>query len=158
LVRSASGSFALYLSEAEELARYTEIRSREKPYLPELPDYRRGYRTIPGLVRLLEMSEEQLGNVREFTVSRPGFGSIMWYGTTDIRGISIAKAVEITDASVQVYHAEELAGTKPKIGQGLNKRALVTLLAVFPENYDRTRKMKTEDLHNFIRDLKDICR
>jgi nuclear pore complex protein Nup98-Nup96 len=121
---------------------------------------------VPPLSELARYSERQLAAVSDFTVVRSGYGSIRWPGETDVRGLWLASSLRIERGNVVMYRdgpagaaAEDEDGEhdaieeedeargedagrggvtlrRPPVGVHLNKRAVVTLLEVFPEGSD----------------------
>jgi len=69
--------------------------------------------------------------VNELTVERPGVGSITFHGLTDCNGLDIPRLVRLGAGEVLVYPEP---GSKPPPGQGLNKRATVTMHGCWPPN------------------------
>lgn len=96
-----------------------------------LPKLTQGdYYTVP---RISELEKKEHGEpgycwrVKDFVVGREGYGSIMFYGETDVSGLDLDAIVEFGNREVVVYRDES---NKPPVGQGLNKPAEVTLLNV----------------------------
>ncbi|EGG25304.1 putative nucleoporin 98 [Cavenderia fasciculata] len=92
-----------------------------------------GYYCRPSLRELESMTESELASVREFTIERKGYGSVMFLGSTDVRDLNIDEIVTIDVREVSIYPDEE---TKPPVGQGLNKRSMVTLQQCWPKASD----------------------
>ena len=87
-----------------------------------------GYYTIPPLEEI-QVDDEGRCIVHDFIVGRQGFGRVLFPGTTNIAGVNFDSVVHIRRKEIMVYPDDE---TKPPVGQGLNKRAEVTLDAVWP--------------------------
>jgi hypothetical protein len=51
------------------------------------------------------MDATQLTRVTDFKVERPGFGSIRWFGDTNIRSLKLNDLVEIGDNEVRMCEA-----------------------------------------------------
>lgn len=77
------------------------------------------------------MTEDQLRNVLDLTVTRPNVGSITFKGITNCVGMNLQRLVKLEVGEVLVYPEP---GTKPQIGQGLNKQATVTMYQCWPPN------------------------
>lgn len=78
-----------------------------------------------------QLTESERREVLELEVSRPGISSIVFHGYTDITGLDIPRLVHLDVGEVLVYPE---VGTKPPVGEGLNKRATVTMHRCFPPN------------------------
>lgn len=128
-----------------------------------------GYYTVPPVETLQHYSDNELKAVTDFTVGRDGEGSITWPGTTDVRGLHLDAIVRIVGGDVMVYQqaprpapasaddsgaddieaaqaAAEISAPRPPKGQGLNKRARITILGVVPseDEYGRPNVRGTE--------------
>ncbi|XP_026194113.1 nucleoporin NUP145 [Cyclospora cayetanensis] len=90
------------------------------------------YECSPSIASLQQMSEEELRRVRDFHIRRPGFGSILFPGHTDLRGINLDLVVHIGYLEVSVY-----ADAAPPVGVGLNKTAQVTLCNCKPKRVSK---------------------
>eukprot|EP00929_Paragymnodinium_shiwhaense_P007114 TRINITY_DN111066_c0_g1_i1.p1 TRINITY_DN111066_c0_g1~~TRINITY_DN111066_c0_g1_i1.p1 ORF type:complete len:1019 (+),score=210.36 TRINITY_DN111066_c0_g1_i1:119-3058(+) len=82
----------------------------------------------PDITRL---DADQLRQVRELEVSRPEVGSIVFHDVTDCTNLDIPTLVHLDVGEVLVY---PVPGTKPAVGEGLNKRATVTMQQCWPPN------------------------
>lgn len=80
---------------------------------------------------LSQLSLEELAEVHELEVMRPGVGSIVFHGATDVRDLDIVSLVHLDIGEVLVYPAQ---GLKPPPGEGLNKLATVTMHQCWPPN------------------------
>jgi len=78
-----------------------------------------------------QLSESERREVLDMEVSRLGISSIVFHGYTDITGLDISRLVHLDVGEVLVYPEP---GTKPPVGEGLNKRATVTMHRCFPPN------------------------
>ncbi|KAI3438757.1 hypothetical protein D9Q98_001175 [Chlorella vulgaris] len=123
--------------------------------LPSLkqPDYH----TEPSLQQLAAMAREDpssLAAVSNFSVVRRGVGSVRWLEPTDVRGLDLDTTVQLSKGSIEVYLDERL---KPEVGQGLNKRAEVTMLRI--HRLDKATGKPTTDpeaIDRFARKLKKL--
>jgi len=86
----------------------------------------------PSRSELLRMTDEELSAVEAFEVSRPGLGSIVWPGLTDLRGLptKLDSLVKFGPHEVVLYPnvPDEL---KPSPGEALNKRFIYTMEGVW---------------------------
>ncbi|BAM41811.1 uncharacterized protein TOT_040000192 [Theileria orientalis strain Shintoku] len=112
----------LYDSETEEEKAVEKRGVYVNENAPKLT--KEGYTTRPSIAALKAMTDEELKEVKDFQISREGYGDIVFPGTTDLRGVDLDEAVDIGYARVSVY-----AGTKsaPEVGKGLNRRAYVSI-------------------------------
>uniref|UniRef100_A0A3B4AT94 Nuclear pore complex protein Nup98-Nup96 n=1 Tax=Periophthalmus magnuspinnatus TaxID=409849 RepID=A0A3B4AT94_9GOBI len=91
-----------------------------------------GYFTIPSLEELVEMVDSN-GDcfVENFTVGRRGYGSVFFPGEVNVAGLNLDDIVHFRRKEVIIYPDDK---NKPPEGQGLNRRAEVTLDGVWPNN------------------------
>ncbi|XP_054829364.1 nuclear pore complex protein Nup98-Nup96 isoform X2 [Eublepharis macularius] len=89
-----------------------------------------GYYTIPPMEELAKMTNDK-GEcvVTDFTIGRKGYGSIYFEGEVSLTDLDLDEIVHIRRKEVIVYPDDEL---KPPVGEGLNRRAEVTLDGVWP--------------------------
>ena len=87
-----------------------------------------GYTTLPPVDELASFSEAQLACVAEFGVARPGFGSVVWRGDTDVRRLDVARHVCIEQGRVVVADAAAAE---------LDKPAVITLEGVYDDDPGR---------------------
>lgn len=92
-----------------------------------------GYEVSPTIDEMSHMTEADLASVRNFSVSRPGYGKVEWEGSVDVRGANLDEIVEIERKDVAVYTLDEEKGTKPDKGTKLNRPATISLEDVFPK-------------------------
>jgi nuclear pore complex protein Nup98-Nup96 len=93
------------------------------------------YYTEPKLQELAAKERAERGymkRVPNFTVGRKGFGSVRFFGETDVRGLDLQSIIIFNDKEVIVYPDED---QKPDVGSGLNRPAEVTVLNV--KRYDK---------------------
>ncbi len=109
---------------------------------------RDGYSMEPSqeVLRLLseEKGEGALANVEDFIVSRQNFGSIKWLEPVDIRGLEIDRVVRIECGVIYVY-PESSGVVSPPAGEGLKKRAEVTLYECRPKKTGEAVRAKFEE-------------
>uniref|UniRef100_A0A4W6F9F7 Nuclear pore complex protein Nup98-Nup96 n=1 Tax=Lates calcarifer TaxID=8187 RepID=A0A4W6F9F7_LATCA len=91
-----------------------------------------GYYTIPSMEDLAETVDENGECVVEnFTVGRKGYGSIFFPGEVNVTGLNLDEIVHFRRKEVIVYPDDK---NKPPEGEGLNRRAEVTLDGVWPND------------------------
>uniref|UniRef100_A0A914XMM5 Nuclear pore complex protein Nup98-Nup96 n=1 Tax=Plectus sambesii TaxID=2011161 RepID=A0A914XMM5_9BILA len=103
---------------------------------------RPGYYTIPSLADLADITGRDGSCIVSdgFTVGRSGYGSVFWAGEADISNLDLDELVHFRHKEVTVYPDET---RKPPVGQGLNRRAEVTLERVWP--IDKTTRQPIKD-------------
>ncbi|XP_059662088.1 nuclear pore complex protein NUP98A isoform X2 [Cornus florida] len=88
------------------------------------------YYTEPRIQELAAKERAEPGfcrRVKDFVVGRHGYGSIKFFGETDVRRLDLESLIQFNNREVIVYMDES---KKPPVGQGLNKPAEVTLLNI----------------------------
>uniref|UniRef100_UPI0037E718FF nuclear pore complex protein Nup98-Nup96 isoform X2 n=1 Tax=Semicossyphus pulcher TaxID=241346 RepID=UPI0037E718FF len=112
--------------------------SQQSPHPAGIVLNRVGYYTIPSMEDLAEMVDEN-GEcmVENFTVGRKGYGSIFFPGEVNVTGLNLDEIVHFRRKEVIVYPDDK---NKPPEGEGLNRRAEVTLDGVWPN--DKTTCMQ----------------
>ena len=93
----------------------------------------------PPLSVLQTLSPLALANLKSFSITAPGHGSIVWEGCVDLRNVNISRTVRIEQNKVSVYEVEEKEGGKPEEGEGLNRPAIITLEGVWPKGWVEVR-------------------
>jgi nuclear pore complex protein Nup98-Nup96 len=81
------------------------------------------YYSDPSIEKMSTMSEAQLSRLDNLVIGRYGFGSVRWPGLSDVRQIDFDDTVVIEQGSLTLYPDR----AKPKVGEELNKEAVVTL-------------------------------
>ncbi|XP_077361067.1 nuclear pore complex protein Nup98-Nup96 [Festucalex cinctus] len=107
--------------------------SSETPHPTGIVLKRIGYYTIPSMDELANMVDDIGGKceVEGFTVGRKGYGSIFFPGSTNVMGLDLDQIVHFRRKEVIVYPGDM---NKPAEGEGLNRRAEVTLEGVWPND------------------------
>ncbi|XP_051164466.1 nuclear pore complex protein Nup98-Nup96 [Leptopilina boulardi] len=101
-----------------------------------------GYYTIPPLDELDDYVCGESCLVPNFTVGRKGYGNVYFPESFDVYGLNLDEIVHFRHKEVIIYPDDE---KKPPIGQGLNRKAQVTLDRVWP--HDKTRHEPIVDPH-----------
>lgn len=101
-----------------------------------------GYYTIPSMEELAGMVEED-GScfVENFTIGREDYGNVCFPGITNVAGLNLDEIVHFRRKEVTLYPDDD---QKPPVGQGLNKKAQITLDRVWPN--DKTTHFPIKDL------------
>jgi len=90
--------------------------------------------TRPSLEELRRKSPDELKSVDKFEVKRVGYGAVQWLEPVDLSGgvlDELAKLVRFSEREVQVYPS---GVAKPPRGEGLNKKAQVTMERIWPRD------------------------
>jgi nuclear pore complex protein Nup98-Nup96 len=125
--------------------------------------HRSGYYTLPSLDELAKLYEEtNRCEVSNFTIGRANYGNIYFNESMDVAGLNLDEigkscasllcsvhryhiiffAVHIRHREVVVYPNDD---AKPPLGQGLNRRAQVTLDRIYPTNKQTRAPIKDVD-------------
>lgn len=94
------------------------------------------------------LSQEELRAVRDLRVTKPQVGSVVFHGVTDCTNLDVASNVVLRRGYVLVYPDPR---KKPPVGQGLNKRATVTMYQCFPPGERVSDNEAIEDYKSKIR-------
>lgn len=70
-----------------------------------------------------KMTEAALSRIDNLEIGRYDRGSVKWEGLTDVRGLDLDQIINIEQDGVAMYPDRE----KPKVGDELNKKAVITL-------------------------------
>ncbi|XP_077255171.1 nuclear pore complex protein Nup98-96 isoform X1 [Temnothorax americanus] len=92
---------------------------------------RAGYYTIPSLDKLDDFVCGETCVVPNFTIGREGYGNVYFPDSFDVYGLNLDEIVHFRHKEVIIYPDDE---KKPPVGQGLNRRAQVTLDKVWPHD------------------------
>ena len=84
---------------------------------PQISELEAKERAKPGYCR----------RVKDFVVGRHGYGSIKFFGETDVRKLDLETLIQFNNREVIVYLDES---KKPPVGEGLNIPAEITLLNI----------------------------
>lgn len=80
------------------------------------------------------MTDDQLRNVTDFTIFNR-HGQIQFIGDTDLTDVDLADAVNINEFEAEVYDEKKMGSRYPKVGEKLNRPALISFYDVKkPEN------------------------
>ncbi|KAG5889547.1 hypothetical protein JTB14_024955 [Gonioctena quinquepunctata] len=121
------------------------IPEKQKTYPHGIISTRPEYYTLPSLEDLVKYTDEN-GScvVKGCTIGRKGYGNVYFPDEMDITGLNVDELVHFRYREINVYPDD---AKKPPIGEGLNRKAQVTLDNVYP------RKPGTNILINDITEL-----
>lgn len=116
------------------------------------------YYTLPPLEKLVE---HRLGDgqclVKGFTIGRVGYGNVSFPDLINVENLNLDELVHFRYRELTIYPDDT---KKPPLGQGLNRRAQVTLDRVYPKGkVDRKLITDVDTLTtiNFADTLRDLC-
>ncbi|BFZ15130.1 hypothetical protein BsWGS_18167 [Bradybaena similaris] len=117
---------------------------------------RPGYYTNPSLDEMIDLIDDN-GNclVEDLLIGRVGFGNIFFPGVTDVTGLNLDEIVHFRRREVVVYPDDS---KKPPLGEGLNKKAEITLDCVWPTDKSTRSPIKSPDrlkLMNYTEKLEE---
>ncbi|KAK9889016.1 hypothetical protein WA026_004303 [Henosepilachna vigintioctopunctata] len=114
----------------------------KKPSASGITLNRAEYYTLPPIEELnLLVSEDGRCLVKGFTVGRRGYGNVYFPDELDVRDLNLDEIVHFRYKEIHMYPDES---KKPPVGEGLNRRAQVTLDRVYP------RVKETKEIINDI--------
>lgn len=91
---------------------------------------RAGYYTIPSLDELCSyLSEDGSCWVDNFTIGREGYGNVYFNERMDVANLQLDEVVFFRNKEVIIYPMDD---QKPPVGEGLNRKAQITLDQVWP--------------------------
>ncbi|KAJ8249423.1 hypothetical protein GJAV_G00234660 [Gymnothorax javanicus] len=96
--------------------------------------------------------------VKNFTVGRKGYGSIFFPGAVNLANLNLDEIVHFRRKEVIVYPDDN---AKPPVGEGLNRRAEVTLDGVWPKDKTTCTQIKSPERladMNYEGRLQSACR
>lgn len=89
-----------------------------------------GYYTIPSLDELCSyLSEDGSCWVDNFTIGREGYGNVYFSERMDVANLQLDEVVFFRNKEVIIYPMDD---QKPPVGEGLNRKAQITLDQVWP--------------------------
>ncbi|KAJ8342308.1 hypothetical protein SKAU_G00322360 [Synaphobranchus kaupii] len=165
-VRPSAASNGLELSSEDASLADDSAQEEQEPDAPPPPQHpagivlcRVGYYTIPPMDDLGRMLNEN-GDclVENFTVGRKGYGSIFFPGEVNLTDLNLDEIVHFRRKEVIVYPDDK---AKPPVGDGLNRRAEVTLDGVWPNDKTTCTQIKTPERlteMNYEGRLENACR
>ena len=107
-----------------------------------------GYSMSPSIEQMERMFErngdDALAALDNFTVSNETFGRVKWLEPVDVRGLDLDKIVSFEQACLCLY-PEDQDIEPPAEGEGLKKRAEVTLYGILPKKSGDAAKHKYRD-------------
>lgn len=103
------------------------------------------YYTVPLLDELL-IAEDGTCVVQGFTVGRLGYGNVCFPEAIDVSNINIDELIHFRHKEITIYPDDT---KKPPVGQGLNRRAQITLDKVWP--MDKKAKEHVTDVDSLMK-------
>ncbi|KXJ76360.1 hypothetical protein RP20_CCG009822 [Aedes albopictus] len=119
------------------------IQEEVEPHPTGIVLRRPGYYTIPSLDEILQlMDADGRCVVSNFTIGRKGYGNVYFNEPIDVANLNLDEIVHFRHKEVIIYPDDE---NKPPVGQGLNRKAQITLDQVWP--HDKTLHEPIKDPH-----------
>lgn len=119
---------------------------------------RSGYYTIPPLDKLTDfLSEDGKCIVPNFTIGRKGYGNVYFGEAIDVAGLNLDELVHFRHKEVIIYPDDE---NKPPVGEGLNRKAQITLDQVWPHDktlHEPIKDRERLDEMNYEAKLRAVC-
>lgn len=119
---------------------------------------RSGYYTIPPLEKLTDfLTDDGKCIVPNFTIGRRGYGNVYFGEPIDVAGLNLDELVHFRHKEVIIYPDDE---NKPPIGEGLNRKAQITLDQVWPHDKTMHEPIKDRerlDEMNYESKLRAVC-
>lgn len=116
------------------------------------------YYTIPPLEELEQyVDDEGVCLVEGFTVGRVGYGNVYFPDKFDVSDLNLDQIVHFRHKELTIYPDDS---KKPPVGEGLNRRAQVTLDRIWPRNKEDGRLINKPDeiiTLNFSENLRKVC-
>ncbi|XP_063392013.1 nuclear pore complex protein Nup98-Nup96 [Cydia fagiglandana] len=129
---------SLSVSEEESMAREPPPAA---PHPAGVKLTRPGYYTIPSLEEMVAyMRPDGSCVVPHLTIGRKNYGNVFYDCEVDVANLDLDALVHFLNKEVIVYPEDS---DKPPVGQGLNRRAVVTLDRIWPR--DKTEKTPITD-------------
>lgn len=116
------------------------INSPAEPHPTGIVLRRAGYYTIPSLDEIVEfMDTEGRCFVPNFTIGRRGYGNVYFDEEIDVSGLNLDEICHFRNKEIILYQDDE---NKPPVGEGLNRRAQVTLDQIWPHDKSTCEPIK----------------
>lgn len=119
---------------------------------------RSGYYTIPPLDKLTDfLTEDGKCIVPNFTIGRKGYGNVYFGEPIDVAGLNLDELVHFRHKEVIIYPDDE---NKPPVGEGLNRKAQITLDQVWPHDktlHEPIKDRERLDEMNYELKLRAVC-
>lgn len=116
---------------SQDLDESSFSKTNWSPNMAKVTLRRAGYYTIPSLDKLDEYICGETCIVPYFTVGREGYGNVYFPDSFDVYGLNLDEIVHFRHKEVIIYPDDD---KKPPVGQGLNRKAQVTLDKVWPHD------------------------
>lgn len=101
---------------------------------------RAGYYTIPTIDEIIEyMNEDGQCVVPNFTIGRRGYGNVFFDEEIDVAGLNLDEICHFRNKEIILYQDDD---NKPPVGEGLNRKAQVTLDQIWPHDKNTHEPIK----------------
>lgn len=119
---------------------------------------RSGYYTLPPLDKLTEfLTDDGKCIVSNFTIGRRGYGNVYFNEPIDVADLNLDELVHFRHKEVIIYPDDE---NKPPVGEGLNRKAQITLDKVWPHDktlHEPIKERERLDEMNYESKLRAVC-
>lgn len=145
----------------DDIHNETDISIVAGPYEPHPTGIvlrRSGYYTIPSLDDLLDyMDIAGHCKVPNFTIGRRGYGNVYFDEEIDVAGLNLDEICHFRNKEIILYQDDD---NKPPVGEGLNRKAQVTLDQIWPHDkttHDPIKDVARLEAMGYEAKLRRIC-
>lgn len=144
--QTSSDSLILNTSFVNESNSIADVNTNYEPHPTGIILNRSGYYTIPSLDEITAyLKDDGTCIVPNFTVGRKGYGNVYFNEPIDVAGMNLDEIVFFRNKEVTIYPDDD---SKPAQGDGLNRKAQITLDQVWP--IDKTLHEPIKDPERLI--------
>ena len=122
------------MGEEKNVDNEIDIKETTREETPFLPD---GYFTIPSFKELSSYEPEKLISVKNFTVGKNGIGQVEFVYPVDLTTIPLSSIGDLIVFEKKQCVVYPDVSTKPKVGEGFNVPAIISLEGCYPSTKDR---------------------
>lgn len=128
--QTSSDSLILNTSFVNESISTNDVNQNYEPHPTGIVLTRSGYYTIPSLDEISTyLKDDGTCIVPNFAVGRKGYGNVYFNEPINVAGMNLDEIVFFRNKEVTIYPDDD---TKPAQGEGLNRKAQITLDQVWP--------------------------
>lgn len=128
------------IEDAQSEADNSIITGSSEPHPTGIVLRRAGYYTIPSLDEIIQfMDTEGRCVIPNFTIGRRGYGNVFFDEEMDVSGLNLDEICHFRNKEIILYQDDD---NKPPIGEGLNRKAQVTLDQIWPHDKNTHEPIK----------------